>query len=113
MLMTFPDILIVVGTSTIGASGMLIVELPIYVIVPFSFDETFDSTKFVITWVCSPDPFIIIIRRFALNRAAAIGLEVLLPSLFPAVDIVVSLNESKLPLQNPKTTHAGWPDSLF
>ena len=49
MLMISPDILIVVGTSTIGASGMLIVELPIYVVVPFSLEETFDSTKFVIT----------------------------------------------------------------
>lgn len=49
MLMTSPDTLIVVGTSTIGASGMLTVELPVYVVVPFSLDETFDSIKFVIT----------------------------------------------------------------
>src|SRR5215210_4179567 len=106
--MISPDILMVVGISTIGPCGILIVELPLYVIVPFSLDETFKSTKFVTTWVCAPDPLSRIILRFALNTAAATRFEEL-PSLFPAVVVVaaVSLNESKLPLHNPKTTHAG------
>jgi hypothetical protein len=64
--------------------------------------------------VCASDPSSIIILRFALNTAAAATLEAL-PSPFSVVvvAIVVSLNESKLPLQNPVTTQAGWPDSLF
>ena len=106
--MISPEILMVVGTSTIGACGMLIVELPLYVIVPFSLDETLESTKFVITWVCAPDPLSLIILRFALNIAAARFEE--LPSLIPAVVVApaaVSLNESRLPLYNPRTTHAG------
>jgi hypothetical protein len=37
--------LMVVGTSTVGASGMLTVELPVYVIVPLSLEEIFDSLK--------------------------------------------------------------------
>ena len=49
MLMISPDTLMVVGTSIIGASRMLIVELPVIVVVPFSLDEIFDSIKFVIT----------------------------------------------------------------
>jgi hypothetical protein len=48
--MISPDTLMVVGTSSNAASGKLIVELPVYVVVPFSLlDETFDSLKFVIT----------------------------------------------------------------
>jgi hypothetical protein len=51
MLITSPDSLMVVGTSTIGASGMLTVEFPLYVVVPLSLEETFDSLKLVITLV--------------------------------------------------------------
>jgi hypothetical protein len=47
--MISPDTLMVVGTSANAASGMLMVELPVYVVVPFSLDEIFDSLKFVIT----------------------------------------------------------------
>ena len=39
MLIISPDSSMVVGTSTIGASGMLTVELPVYVIVPLSLVE--------------------------------------------------------------------------
>ncbi len=38
-----------VGTSTIGPSGILAVEAPLYVAVPFSLDGTFASLKLVIT----------------------------------------------------------------
>ncbi len=39
MLINLPDALIVVRTFTIGPSGMLTMELAIYVVVPFSLDE--------------------------------------------------------------------------
>jgi hypothetical protein len=50
-----PDTLMVVRTSTNGASGMLTVELPVYVILPLSLEEIFES-KSVITCVCGDDP---------------------------------------------------------
>ena len=67
MLIISPDSSMVVGTSTIGASGMLTVELPVYVIVPLSLEEIFDSLKFVIKCMCGDDPSSIIILRFALK----------------------------------------------
>jgi hypothetical protein len=45
MLIISPDSLMVVRTSTIGASGMLTVELPVYVTVPLSLEELFESLK--------------------------------------------------------------------
>jgi hypothetical protein len=53
MFIISPDTLMVVRTSTIGASGMLTVELPVYVTVPLSLEE---KSKIVITCVCGDDP---------------------------------------------------------
>ncbi len=69
--------------------------------------------------MCACDPLSAIILKLALNIAAAAGLEALPPPPFSIVVVVVvvanvvSLNESKLPLQNPTASQAGWPDSLF
>jgi hypothetical protein len=41
MLIISPETLMVVGTSTIGASGLLTVDLPVYVIVQLSLEEIF------------------------------------------------------------------------
>jgi NhaP-type Na+/H+ and K+/H+ antiporter len=41
MLIISPDTLMVVGTSTIGASGLLTVYLPVNVIGPLSLEEVF------------------------------------------------------------------------
>jgi hypothetical protein len=41
MLIISPDTLMAVGTSTIGASGLLTVDLPVYVIGPLTLEEIF------------------------------------------------------------------------
>lgn len=88
MLINSPDTLIVVGTPTIGPSGMLTVEVPVYIVVPFSLDETLDSLKFVIMCVCGADPLSIIILRFELKTAPSIP-ETLFSCVFAESDVVV------------------------